>query len=132
LSRQPYYRLLLSVLSVCLCLSGSLLGQKNSISPPAALSTVAVVLDRHGCEPHELVFPAGNNLLEVLNRTGFDAITYHIRPANPGTATAGSSLLDFTLQGRASSAFHNLKFSPGSYKMTLDNGARWTCPITVK
>jgi len=134
MSRQPYNSLLLSILPALLCLgtSSSLLGQQSSTSPPDALSAVALVLDSHGCVPGDIVFPAGNNLLEVLNRTGFDAITYHIRPVAQGTGTAGASLLDFTLQGRGSRTHHYLKLSTGSYQMTLDNGARWTCSITAK
>ena len=131
--RQPYSRLLLFALLSLICLGAYdvLLGQGSTTAPPEILSAVAVVLDRHGCEPREIAFPAGTNLLEVLNRTGFDTITYHIRSTAQGAGTASTTLLDNTLPGRTSRAYRFLKLSPGSYQMTLDNGARWTCPITV-
>jgi hypothetical protein len=132
--RQPYNRLLLSILPALLCLgaSSNLLGQQNGTSPPAALSAAAVVLDQHGCAPNKIGLAAGSVLLEIVNRTGLDAITYHVRPVSGASETAGASVLDFTLQGRLLRAYHMLKLSTGNYQLTLDNGARWQCEIAVQ
>jgi hypothetical protein len=111
---------------------GKLLGQQNTASPAAALSAAAVVLDQHGCAPNKIGLAAGSALLEIVNRTGFEAITYHVRPVSGASGTAGASVLDFTLQGRLLRAFHVLKLSTGSYQLTLDNGARWQCEIAVQ
>jgi len=116
-------------LAVC---ANLLPAQQGTASPPRVLSAVALVLDRHGCVPGEIAFPAGNNLLEVVNRTGYDAITYHIRSTGQGSAAATPSVLDFTLAGRISRHYHVLELTPGSYEFTLDNGARWQCSISVK
>jgi hypothetical protein len=102
-SRRLYNCLLLSTFLYLLAL-GNLPGQQSSTTTPAVGSAVALVLDRHGCVPGEIVFPVGNNLLEVVNRTGLASITYHIRSSESGAANP--SLLDYTLPGRTSRAYH--------------------------
>jgi hypothetical protein len=89
--------LLLTVLAPLLYLAvcaNLLPAQQGTASPPRVLSAIALVLGRHGCVPGEIAFRAGNNLLEVVNRTGYNTITYHIRSA--GSAAATPSVLEIS------------------------------------
>jgi len=105
----------------------------STASPPGPISsTAAIVLDRHGCVPTETVVLAGNVATAVINRTGFDSITFHVRPAGVTTAgTPAASLLDFKLVNRLAKHHQVLKLASGSYQLDFDNHPEWTCSITV-
>jgi hypothetical protein len=118
------------ILLACLAMPGtSLIGQQAQF--PAAV-VVPVVLDNHGCAPLSVILPSGTSIVEIINRTGFDPITYHVRAAASGSGTAPATVLDFNLPGRLSRGYHILTLSAGSYNLTLDQGAKWQCSITVK
>jgi hypothetical protein len=95
-------------------------------------SAAAIVLDKHGCVPAQTIVVAGNVGFVVINRTGFDSITFHIRPADLTQAgTASASLLDFTLVNRFAKHHRVLNLASGSYELDLDNHPEWKCSITV-
>ena len=106
-------------------------GQDTQTDSPPPSGAAAVVLDHHSCVPADLSFAPGSILLEVVNRTGYDTLTYHIRRTDPNSDT-NTNILDFTLRGRLARAHHILQFQAGSYKLTVDQGARWQCEIAVR
>jgi hypothetical protein len=107
-----------------------LFGQTGSTT---VSSTAAIVLNRHGCVPQNTIVLAGTVMLEVINRTGFDSMTFHVTPVatQSTTATTQSPVLNSAF---ANTYLHDglLNLGAGSYQLTVDNQPRWTCSITVQ
>jgi hypothetical protein len=132
---QRFLMLAVFCLSLALLASAPLRAQdgpSNGAATGPISSTAAIVLDRHGCVPGETVVLAGYIAIAIINRTGFDSIRFHIRPA--GNTTGGvpaASLLDFTMVNRLAKHHHVLDLAPGSYQLDLDSHREWKCSITV-
>lgn len=84
-----------------------------------------ITLRPYGCEPSAITFHPRPFILAIDNRSGAIDLMVHI------ISDSGGSVLDQPLTAMVHDSSNVLNLPPGTYHLTEDHFAGWTCTITV-
>ncbi len=102
------------------CCIGWVGGWQNQVDDAAV-----IFMRQRGCEPKQVPLTAGKVLLVVYDDT-------NLAHVNVKVLQAGGALVAQGQTGAGRRWMQTVSLSPGTYTITDDRDARWTCTLQVK
>jgi hypothetical protein len=101
-------------------------GISQSSAPVRHVPVMVLVVRPHGFEPDVVTTKEHHFFLVVQNLTGAGALTFHLTPIG------GNPHADVVTSGSRAHHAELLDLTPGTWVLTEDKHASWTCQITVQ